>query len=69
MDQLSLYTLQRFCLLPKSLCSNDDPPSQQDDLEALAASLQGVMIEGEDEDEGVEKDRETQHSEGEVSLA
>lgn len=39
------------------------------DLEALAASLQSVMVEDEeDEDEGVEKDRgETQHSEGESS--
>lgn len=50
------------------LCSNDCP-SKQADLEALAASLQSVMGEDdEDKDEGVEKDSgETQDS-GEVSI-
>lgn len=57
--------------LPKSFLCPNDYLSQQADLEALAASLQGVMgdheDEDDDEDEGVEKDRgETQHTEGEV---
>lgn len=59
-------------MLKTFLCSNIiyNSLSEQADLEALAASLQGVMRVGdeeEDEDEGVEKDRgEKRHTEEEV---